>query len=163
MMTRTRKTKKTTEQARTAKLMTVGTSTVLAISTPKDTTFYRLEVLAADRGRGFRLSKADKGDGEEPAVYDVNLDGQFSSCECLGFLHHNHCRHIESLTALLRAGKLPQTETKLADATVPVSQPEEEETVEIGAEPPAPANPRDGHCPDCGWSWRDHISGYCPL
>jgi hypothetical protein len=106
MKTATRKTKKTTEETRTAKLLTVGTSKVLALTTERDgTSFYRLEVLAADRGRGFRLTKADKGDGET-AEYDVNLDGQFSSCECKGFYRWNHCKHAESLAALVGAGKL---------------------------------------------------------
>src|SRR5579884_2706988 len=135
--TKTRKpAKKTTEQALTAKLMTVGFSTVLALTTEKDVTFYKLEDIGADRGRGFRLTKAHGAPGEA-GEYDVNLDGQFSSCECKGFLRHNHCRHIESLTALTNAGKLAAAPTQ--PEPVEPEPAEEEETVEIGAEPPQPA------------------------
>src|SRR5579884_1269028 len=123
----TRKTKKTTEQARTAKLMTVGTSTVLALTCEKDVTFYRLEEIGADRGRGFRLTKAQGAPGEA-GEYEVLLDGQFSSCECKGFLRHNHCRHVESLTALQNAGKLTAAPTQ--PEPVEPEPAEEEQTVE---------------------------------
>jgi hypothetical protein len=98
-------TTKTKKQERTAKLMTLGNSQVLALTTGKDTVFYRLETLAADRGTGFRLTKADCGDGPGEH-YDVLLDGQFSSCECKGFLRWNHCKHLESLAALCKCGKI---------------------------------------------------------
>jgi hypothetical protein len=104
--TKTRKAKKATEQARTAKLMTVGTSTVLALTTERDgTTFYGLTEIGADRGRGFQLVKADKGNGPEE-TYHVNLAGPESTCECKGFYRWNHCKHCEALAALVGAGKL---------------------------------------------------------
>jgi hypothetical protein len=131
---RTRKTRK--PETRTARLMHLGNSTVLALTTGKDTTFYRLETLAADRGRGFRLSKADCGNG--PAeVYNCLLDGQFSSCECKGFLNWNHCKHLESLTALAKSGKLPTAQTQ--PAPVEPEPAEEEETIELTEDPPQPA------------------------
>ncbi len=94
-----------TKQERTAKLMQLGNVQVLALTTGKDTVFYRLETLLAGAGRGFRLVKAERGDGPGEE-YDVHLDGQFSSCECKGFLRWNHCKHVESLTALVKCGKL---------------------------------------------------------
>jgi hypothetical protein len=103
--TKTRKTKKTTEETRTAKLLTVGASQVLALTTERDGTFYGLTEIGADRGRGFCLAKADKGNGPEE-TYHVNLAGHESTCECKGFYRWNHCRHVESLTALVGAGKL---------------------------------------------------------
>jgi hypothetical protein len=102
----TRARRKTVKQERTAKLALIGDTSILWITAGREVTAYRLQDIGADRGRGFRLEKADKGDGET-ACYDVNLDGQFSSCECKGFLRHNHCKHLESLTALQNAGKLP--------------------------------------------------------
>jgi hypothetical protein len=100
--TRTRKT-----EERTAKLMQLGASQVLALTCGKDTVFYKLETL--DHGFGeaaFRLSKADRGDGPGE-VYDVLMDGARSSCECKGFLQWHHCKHVESLESLIAAGKLP--------------------------------------------------------
>src|SRR5262245_46853948 len=93
-------------QNRIARLMTVGASTVLAITQGKDTTFYRLEELTTNYGRGFRLHKADKGDGPEDH-YDVMLDGARTSCECMGNLRWNHCKHVEGLEAVVKSGKLP--------------------------------------------------------
>jgi hypothetical protein len=105
MMTRTRKTTRKPE-ARTVRLMQVGASQVLAITKGKDTTFYRLEELTTSYGRGFRLHKADRGDGPEDH-YDVMLDGARTSCECLGNLKHNHCKHVEGLQPVVKSGKLP--------------------------------------------------------
>jgi len=104
MTTTTKKTRR--PEARLARLMQVGASQVLALTKGKDTTFYRLEELSTSYGRGFRLHKADKGDGPEDH-YDVMLDGARTSCECLGNLKHNHCKHVESLQALVKSGKLP--------------------------------------------------------
>jgi hypothetical protein len=109
---------KTKKQERTAKLMTLGNSQVLALTTGKDTVFYKLEALAADRGTGFRLSKADRGDGPGE-VYDVLLDGQFSSCECKGFLRWNHCKHLEALTALCQCGKIAASKPEAKPAPKP--------------------------------------------
>jgi hypothetical protein len=106
-MTTTTATRKTTkkQETRTAKLTTVGTARVLGLTTGKDTAFYLLTTLAATVGAGFHLAKADRGDGPGEE-YDVLLDGQFSSCECKGFLRWNHCKHVEALTALVKSGKL---------------------------------------------------------
>jgi hypothetical protein len=85
--------------------MQLGNVQVLALTTGKDTVFYRLEALLADAGRGFRLVKADRGDGPGEE-YDVLLDGRDSSCECKGFLRWGHCKHLESLSALSNSGKV---------------------------------------------------------
>lgn len=93
------------KQTRFAKLMQLGSSLVLGLTAGQDTTFYQLAALTADEGRGFRLTKANRGDGPGEE-YDVLLDGSRSSCECKGFLRWGHCKHIESLTALTGAGRL---------------------------------------------------------
>jgi hypothetical protein len=36
----------------------------------------------------------------------VLLEGENGTCECKGFLRHNHCKHLDSLRALRTAGKL---------------------------------------------------------
>ena len=56
-MTATPTRKTTKQQPRSAKLMQLGDSQVLALTTGEDTVFYRLESLAADRGAAFRLTR----------------------------------------------------------------------------------------------------------
>jgi hypothetical protein len=107
-MTTTTRTRK--PETRIARLMTLGQSQVLGLTAGKNTTFYRLEKLASDFGRAYRLSKADNGQGE-PEVYDVNLmDGGRSTCECKGHLRWapkgTVCKHIASLFQLIKQGKL---------------------------------------------------------
>jgi hypothetical protein len=58
----------------------------------------------------FRLEKfpEDVKPGE-PTHYDATVDPAHPSgctCECKGFLRWKHCKHVESLSALLAAGRL---------------------------------------------------------
>src|SRR5437868_2184249 len=64
---------------------------------------YIVRPIASDWGTAFQVEKIFD---PEQKVYRVLLDGIRSSCECLGFTHHGHCRHVESLTVLRQAGKL---------------------------------------------------------
>jgi len=75
-------------------------------------------------GRAFRVSKVGSevsadGRGLSFAVtenYSVLLDGQQSSCECLGFLRWGNrkpCRHIASLLMLASLGKLDAPEPEM--------------------------------------------------
>jgi len=98
-------TKPRKSENRVATLRPIGAAQVLGLTAGKDTVFYLLTPLAATVGAGFHLAKADRGDGPGEE-YDVLLDGQFSSCECKGFLRWNHCKHVEALTALVKSGKL---------------------------------------------------------
>jgi hypothetical protein len=34
------------------------------------------------------------------------INGSRSMCTCTGFMVHNHCRHVESLTVLCVKGKV---------------------------------------------------------
>jgi hypothetical protein len=96
-------------EARTAKVTTIGTSTVLWITDKSKTTAYRVESIASHLGgRAFQLSKADCGDGE-PATYSVLLDGAHSTCDCpWGTYGANKkaCRHVAALNAVLAKGQL---------------------------------------------------------
>jgi hypothetical protein len=76
---------------------------VLRLFTGRDATDYVLERTPAAWGTGFLLTKV--GDGAE---YHTNIGDASSSptCECLGFLKHGHCKHVESLQALAAAGRL---------------------------------------------------------
>jgi hypothetical protein len=60
---------------------------------------YWLEALASDYGRAFQLTKWTEGADS----YAVCIDQQegHHSCECKGFLRHQHCKHTEGLFALL--------------------------------------------------------------
>jgi hypothetical protein len=67
--------------------------------------FYWLDALATDFGHGWRLRKFSayqRGDGD--SAYDVMLNAEESSCECKGFLRHQHCKHLEALAVLKDAG-----------------------------------------------------------
>jgi hypothetical protein len=77
-----------------------GKGTLRIVEGKRSDLYYFAEV-SADYGRGFRVEKVG-GD-----TYSVNLDGRASTCECKGFGRWAHCRHVESLTALIAAGKLP--------------------------------------------------------
>jgi hypothetical protein len=77
---------------------------VVRLTVGKESADYLLTIIPADYGRGFKLVKVgiDATEGE----YAVNIDGDRRSCECKGFLRHAHCKHVESLAALIAAGKL---------------------------------------------------------
>jgi hypothetical protein len=109
---------------RTAHVSHLGDALILWLTVDKNTTAYRVTAIPHAYGKAaFHLQKADKGDGE-PEAYDVLLDGQFSSCECKGFLRHGMsaaggkgCKHIAGCQAAVNAGQLqaaPKPEAKPA-------------------------------------------------
>jgi hypothetical protein len=65
---------------------------------------YFLTPMPADFGRAFKVEKVGLHANDPP--YHVNIDGDQRSCECQGFLHHGHCKHVDGLAALLTAGRL---------------------------------------------------------
>lgn len=67
-------------------------------------THYRLE-RNPNAKHAWRLHKLVFSD-EGPTVYDVDVSGQWPTCDCLGFLAHNRCKHTLSLLALLKHGRL---------------------------------------------------------
>jgi hypothetical protein len=95
-------------QGRIARLMTLDTVQVLALTAGKDTTFYQLQALQSDFGAAYRLTKAERGNGP-PESYDVCLRaGGRSTCECKGHLRWGtQCKHIASLFQLHKRGLLP--------------------------------------------------------
>ena len=68
----------------------------------KDTD-YHVCPIPSDFGAAFEVTKMFEADD---AVYRVNLDGDRSSCDCLGFSHHGRCKHVSGLSVLRQAGKL---------------------------------------------------------
>ena len=66
---------------------------------------YFLDRVPSDFGEAYLLEKREyHPDPEADSRYHVNMatapEEGSHSCECLGFLKHGHCRHIESLSAL---------------------------------------------------------------
>jgi hypothetical protein len=81
-----------------------GTAGVLRIRVGKEESDYLLTEIASDFGRGFKLEKIGlEANGE---AYHVNLDAKNKTCECKGFLRWQHCKHADSLAALIAAQRL---------------------------------------------------------
>ncbi len=76
---------------------------------------YYVSRIPADFGLGFRFEKFDveKVEGE-PAEYDVNIDLErgYHSCTCKGNTYHGHCKHVESVLALIQCDKIDMPSTK---------------------------------------------------
>ncbi len=76
---------------------------------------YLVNAVPADFGEGYSFEKLDAAaDFAAVEQYDVNLMGAESTCTCKGNTYHGHCRHVEALQALDRAGSLPRRKQKHA-------------------------------------------------
>ena len=70
---------------------------------------YFVEPIPADFGLGFHFEKFIHQQVEgEPSEYDVNIDLQrgYHSCTCKGNTYCGHCKHVESILALIKSGKI---------------------------------------------------------
>jgi hypothetical protein len=65
------------------------------------TIFYTFREIACEiGGRAFAVHRLGLG-----TLYHVRVGKRSEcSCECLGFLAHGHCRHIQGLSALIHEG-----------------------------------------------------------
>jgi hypothetical protein len=87
----------------------VGTPTlthaaILTLSVKGTEHVYALTLLPCDFGKGWRMTK--EHDGE---CYDLHTDDRFPGaveCECQGFLRWEHCKHADTIAALLASGQL---------------------------------------------------------
>ncbi len=87
--------------------------TVLVISTTETTRegertrreYYLLQP-NPNSPHAFRIMKLVHSDEPQDVVYDVMLRGEHKGCDCPGHLQHSHCKHLNALLALRRAGKL---------------------------------------------------------
>ncbi len=70
---------------------------------------YYVSRIPADFGLGFHFEKfeTEKEEGKD-SEYDVNIDMQTGrhTCTCNGHTYCGHCKHVEALVSLIRAGKL---------------------------------------------------------
>jgi hypothetical protein len=116
--------KATRKAERRASLQTIGNVRVLWLVSDRNTTAYRLEAIPSQLGgQAFQLEKAHQGGTEEPETYHVLLNGVFSSCDCAGHGFRNKCKHLDGLSALVAAGRLPKVETKITTSTVEFDDP----------------------------------------
>ena len=76
---------------------------VFAITHKERTQFYVFkEIPCAIGGRAFAVHRIGLAN-----LYDVHIGSSAdSSCECLGFLRHGKCKHIQGLSALIGHGVL---------------------------------------------------------
>jgi hypothetical protein len=77
---------------------------VFAVTLKKATQFYVFKEIPSEiGGRGFVVHRLGLAD-----VYHVRIGAPVEcSCECLGFLRHSKCKHIQGLSALIGHGMLP--------------------------------------------------------
>ena len=110
-------------------------------------TLFLLSAIPSDWGSAFRLTKVthhQRGDGDDE--YSVNIDGEGGTCECMGFSRHGHCRHVEALVTLAKAGRLP---LPVLPASVPEETPMPEHCYPaefLEEEAPAPPPPLPPVC-----------------
>jgi hypothetical protein len=70
---------------------------VFTITEKTNTQFYVFkEIPCVIGGRGFAVHRLGLAN-----LYHVRIDALNSSCECLGFLRHGKCKHIQGLAALI--------------------------------------------------------------
>ncbi len=87
---------------RTARLLIApepGRPAAVELTVGKRSDAYLVTEIRTDQG-GRAFSTAKAGSGE---TYHVRIDGTRGSCECKGFLHHGHCKHVAGLAALIAA------------------------------------------------------------
>lgn len=109
----------TQKVARSAKVQKLCQTTILWLTVGRLTVAYKVTPLKSKLGgAAFRLEKAQQGQGE-PETYTVQVDGPRSTCECLGFLKYNHCKHVAGLQAVIASGRLPVAPNHLQARATP--------------------------------------------
>jgi hypothetical protein len=80
---------------------------VLTLTVGALDTVYRFLPLETALGRAWRLEKATPGSDPSELAYDVLLaaDGRHQ-CGCKGFCRHGRCKHVDSLSALVKLGTI---------------------------------------------------------
>ena len=81
-----------------------GRNAIVQITVGKEVDHYFVSRIPSDFGTGFLVEQCNFDSKDK--VYHVNLDGQRSTCDCPGHLHHGHCKHVDGTAALVRMGKL---------------------------------------------------------
>jgi hypothetical protein len=75
---------------------------VFCVTLGEEASFYTLHEIPCEiGGRGFAVHRTGLG-----TLYHVRVGPEECSCECMGFLRHGYCRHVQGLQALVQAGKV---------------------------------------------------------
>ncbi len=95
-----RPSRRTIQLIRSPRIDGVG---ALSIVAKRDSAIYAFcEIPCEIGGRGFAVHRLGLGN-----LYHVRVGAPSDcSCECMGFLRHGHCRHIEGLQALIERGDI---------------------------------------------------------
>ncbi len=77
--------------------------------------FYTFREMRCDiGGRGFSIHRLGQGE-----LYHVRVGKpEDTSCECMGFLRWDHCKHVAGLKSLIKKGELPKREFQRAEVLV---------------------------------------------
>lgn len=85
----------------------IPTAGVLTLTGKRTHCRYKVEEFPADHGRGFMLFKVDAGSDETEERYACLVGAHGNrACECKGFIHAGHCKHVTALATLIEAGQL---------------------------------------------------------
>jgi len=97
------KTKRPERFLRLLRAPRAGDAGMLAVREKEKTVFYVFREIACEiGGRAFAMHRLGLG-----TLYHVRVGGPSDcSCECLGFLAHGRCRHVQSLLALTEGGRV---------------------------------------------------------
>lgn len=68
---------------------------VVSLTVNGDTQDYLISRVGSQFGDGYKLDKISDG-----STYYVHLSDEGSTCECMGFCRHGHCKHIDSVRRL---------------------------------------------------------------
>jgi len=80
---------------------------IIRLTVGKEQADYNLTELPADIGRGFVVVKIGQhAEDKAPGKYAVTIDGDKTTCDCKGHTHHGHCKHADSIAALIASGEL---------------------------------------------------------
>ena len=92
-----------TRTVRLVRPAAIDGTAVICVTVGKQATCYAVREIPCEiGGRGFAVHKFGMG-----TLYHVRVgEPDDTSCECLGFLRHGYCKHIQGLHALVQAGKV---------------------------------------------------------
>jgi hypothetical protein len=83
-----------------------GQSAFLDVQVGNQLDRYWIHAVECSFGLGFKVEKLPLSGG---VVYYTALDLEAgrNCCECPGFSRWNHCKHVEAILALAKAGRIP--------------------------------------------------------
>jgi hypothetical protein len=68
---------------------------------------YKISVLPCDPAIGRKAFRFRKLTATELTTYDVRFTEHGPKCECMGYLRHRHCKHVQTLEAAEQVFRIP--------------------------------------------------------